>query len=476
MILFAYSIFLILETRNILYRDLDDELRIKVMEIATIINQYQQINRKSVSAYDLMEEFFYNDRFGAGQRRIVDEIWQSQVKTLNLNKDYMNIMNGNGNSLLISGNFESVRDIFSKMKFSAEKLYYLSAGDRNNRLRIVNYPIIFRNKVHLIIQLGTPLSYISKILLRMLLYMVISALLLVTLTSFIGRYIVSRILKPVNMVAERANSISVSDLSKRVEMEKVEDEMRALINSFNDMLRKLESSFKHINDFSSHVAHEIKTPLSIIKGELDLALKHERSTGEYRRVLSSLSEEVERIRKIIIDLLLLSKCEYDQSAYKYDNVNVVNMLKELYEEARMLAVPKQISVSFNYSKEDVYISGDLAHLRRLFLNLISNAIKYTGSRGNIAISLKKSAGEVRVAVADNGEGISKENLAKIFDKFFRAKRDGSQAEAGTGLGLSIARSIATAHRGSIEVESEMNKGTTFTVILPAVDIFASGKD
>jgi two-component system phosphate regulon sensor histidine kinase PhoR len=170
--------------------------------------------------------------------------------------------------------------------------------------------------------------------------------------------------------------------------------------------------------------------------------------------------------KIVEDLLLLSKLEYQPNAFKFEHFDFNVFIEEVFEQAKKLAQPKNISVKLYRSSAPVLIYADGLHLRRMFLNLLNNAVKFTQLGGDIAIKVRPEGKKLLVSVSDNGPGIKSEDLDKIFDRFFHIDRASSASESGTGLGLSIAKSIAKIHQGDIVVKSLLQKGSTFTVILP----------
>lgn len=242
-------------------------------------------------------------------------------------------------------------------------------------------------------------------------------------------------------------------------------EMRRLITAFNAMIERLETSFTHVNEFSSHVAHELKTPLAIVRGEVELALHEPRDVSEYQRVLTVSLEEIDRLIRIIKDLLMLARLDYNPEVFRFEKINLKEFLAEIHEYTGILCAEKGVTSGLMVPEADCFVRADRVHLRRLFLNLIHNAVKFTPSGGDIRIVMAIEGNEVRITVSDTGSGIAPPDLEKIFEKFFRAHD--SSIEAGSGLGLSIALSIARAHKGRITVHSTPGQGSVFTVHLPA---------
>ncbi|MDD4434408.1 MAG: ATP-binding protein [Parabacteroides sp.] len=302
-----------------------------------------------------------------------------------------------------------------------------------------------------------------------LLYILIPIPITLLFGYFIGRVIVVRILRPIKEITDTANNITHEDLSLRVKAENVDEELRSLIQAFNDMVSRLGESFEYITDSSSYIAHELKTPIAIIRGESEFALKKERDKEEYKRVISVSLEETKRMLKIIEDLLLLTKMNYQPDVLKFEQIELTQFIGIIYEQAKILASSKNIIVNIDIPQEAGTINADELHLRRLFLNLIDNAIKFTPASGSISISLEYENQKAIVSIIDTGIGIEEENLPKLFDKFFRIDGTVKDAAPSSGLGLSIAQSIAELHGGEISVTSRAGQGSNFTVSIPLLN-------
>ncbi len=289
--------------------------------------------------------------------------------------------------------------------------------------------------------------------------------LILLLTHFITRQLVNRILQPVYEVTDLAKRITQEDLSARIEPKHFDREMGNLIVSFNEMIARLEESFKHIEQFSYHAAHELKTPLTIIQGEADLLLRRDRPAHEYKQALQIIMEESQRLLKTIDDLLLLTKLDYQQEVFKFERFDFIEFFNEIVEQNRLLAANKGMGIRMNLRNvtSPLTVNGDRLHLRRLFFNIIDNAIKFTPEGGCVEMRVERGHGRVVSFISDTGPGIAPEDLIKIFEKFYKADSSGS------GLGLSIAYTIAKLHHGDIQVDSQAGHGTTFKVILPLWD-------
>jgi len=465
-ILIVFSSVIYYSVRNILYQDLDKDLRIKAEEIAHILAAYEQVQR-SERSLGLVPNILRSEGLYEIQKVIIDDLWKSEIQTLNLNTDYINVSNNYGRSLLVSNNFtESISSLFrERLPFSLKRVVCKSLLNDKVKLRVINLPVSYQRS-QLVVQIGTPLDPLTKELNQILVFIIAAVAILLVLTSFIGGVFARDILKPIMAVANLADNITHKDLTARIKEQQTDEEMRHLVNSFNAMIGRLEQSFSHINEFSSYVAHELKTPLAIIKGELELALEEDKNPKEYKMVLENCLEETERTIMVIKDLLLLARLDYKPDTFKFEKFNIVKFIDEVYEQSKVFASSKNIEVKLNAPKKNIFINGDKVHLRRLFLNLITNAVKFTPHKGQMDISITVEASNAHVDITDTGVGISGENLSKIFNKFFRVRKGEQTPEPGTGLGLNIALSIAKAHKGDIKVKSRLRQGATFTVILP----------
>jgi signal transduction histidine kinase len=244
-----------------------------------------------------------------------------------------------------------------------------------------------------------------------------------------------------------------------------DDEIGRLTLTIIDMIRRLHDSFAQIRQFSADASHELRTPLTIVRGEIELALRSTKSPDEYRFVLESTLEEILRLTSIIDNLLMLAKADKGLYRPEFSEVNLGSLIEELFEDSEVLASRKNIRISLDIGTP-ITIVGDRLRLRQLFLNLIDNAIKYTPEGGNVALAVERHNGAAVFRISDSGIGIPEEDLPKVFDRFYRVDKARSREMGGTGLGLSIAKWIAELHRGTIDVQSELHRGSVFTVKLP----------
>jgi heavy metal sensor kinase len=466
-ILVVFSGVLFSITRHILYRDVDDRLRMKATEIVNILKSYEKLKQTETQQQHLINKLLgLEDR----ARLIVDDLWRSNIRALSLADDYINILNVHGQPIIRSRNFDPpIDDLFrQQLPLTPDFMVFKSLRHSPGRLRAISLPFSYDNRHLLIIQIATPLDSVIHVLTRLLYFIIGSILFILALTSFMGGFFARRILKPVLNVTRIADDISHTDLNLRIPETASDDEMQGLIRSLNAMIGRLETAFAHVNQFSSHVAHELKTPLAIVKGEMELALRETRSADEYQRVLAVSLEEIDRLVRIVRDLLLLARLDYSPDVFSFEVFDMSVFLADIRDQSRILADPRQIDMVLDVPGTPVMIRGDRTHLRRLFLNLIHNAVKFTPENGRIRVGLEIGEGQARVMVSDTGKGIPARDMEKVFTPFFHTRPDGPDAEPGSGLGLSIAQAIAKAHKGEITVQSPPGQGATFTVRLPLV--------
>jgi heavy metal sensor kinase len=277
-----------------------------------------------------------------------------------------------------------------------------------------------------------------------------------------GYFFMKRVFAPVHNIVTLARNITAEDLSHRIEGIDSKDEIGELADTLNEMIARLDSSFQQIRQFSGDVAHELKTPLTALKGELEVALRKERSPEEYREILTSLLEDTNNLGKIIEDLLFLSRMDANSIPLSFTELSLDEVVLEVYESTLRMAQDKQITLALA-SIDAAEITGDAGLITRLLTNLMVNAIHYTPEGGKIELTVEASEKMIGVTLQDTGIGIPEEALPHIFDRFYRVDQSRSHETGGSGLGLAIVQKIAEIHNARIEVESWVGKGTTFKV-------------
>ena len=274
----------------------------------------------------------------------------------------------------------------------------------------------------------------------------------ILLTGFLGWFAARRGLAPVRNIAQVAKGISATRLGDRLPRESVPAELTDLAASFNDMLGRLEDSFRRLSDFSSDLAHELRTPVSNLMTQTHVALSRPRSAEEYREILYSNIEEYDRLARMIADMLFLAKADNDLIVPHRENIDLATQVDELIGFYEALADEQGVRVSRIGIGS---ISGDRLMIRRAISNLLSNAIRHTPRGGAIKVEVRDLGNDgVRIAVENPGQAIPPEHLRRLFDRFYRVDACRQRIGEGAGLGLAITKSIVEAHGGAISVSAE----------------------
>jgi signal transduction histidine kinase len=334
----------------------------------------------------------------------------------------------------------------------------------NGPYRMVDFLISRPEIPPLILQVAVPLTMLvterSQIV-RLLWTLIPLALLA---AAFGGLFVARRALIPMQNIIGSARAIEPHELSKRIDVP-AETETRDLALTLNDLLSRLQTAFQSQEQFIADASHQLKTPLAIMRGEIDVyRAKIEGSEGA--TLLGSLSQEINQLAKMVDDLLLLARFDSGSFAPQFSRVRIDEVLIEAIRQLNRLAREQQVEIEFTLEggsdeAADLETKGDFDLLRGLFFNLIENSIKYSPKPGKTTVQIKDEGTDVRVDISDRGVGISTEDMGRIFDRFYR----GGQSQhkiPGVGLGLSIASRIARFHAADLTVNSSVGVGTTFT--------------
>src|SRR5262249_6915525 len=374
--------------------------------------------------------------------------------------------------------------------------------------------------------LGDVAAQLSSI--RRLFYIALpGALLIAGLGGFL---MAKKSLAPVMEMSDQAERIGASNLHERLHVENRTDELGRLAGVFNELLSRLDGSFRSMRQFMADASHELRTPLSIVRGEADIALSQERDAAEYRAALEIIQDESARLSRIVEDMLELARADAGQRPLNISRFYVNDIVEECCRSMHVLSVAKGVSLGMTPSS-DIAITGDEDLVRRMILNLLDNAIKYTPAGGSVSVGLSrrpkltaespdppvqhpfsgsdlqgpraslharafdpdtpvrsgqpflgphaslraKASGHdiprtpvmVDIVISDTGIGVPAELAGQVFDRFYRGAQARTDHPRGTGLGLAIARWIAESHGGSITLNTLNDSGSTFTISLPA---------
>ncbi len=327
------------------------------------------------------------------------------------------------------------------------------------------------------IRLGQSLQALSGARRQLLLVLGVAIPIALLLGSFGGLLLAHQALAPVDRITSAAEQIAKGDLTERVPAPAKMDEIGRLAATFNHMISRLQAAFERQKQFTSDASHELRTPLAVMRGDIEITLRRERTAEEYQRVLSSSLEEIVRLSRLIEDLLMLARADAGRVELRCEPLDLQALCQQMVEYIAPLAEQREQTLVYNApepaktddGEEDdlVIINADVQRIKQLLLNLLDNAIKYTEPQGSIALGLKVEAQTAVLTVTDTGRGIPAEDLPHIFERFFRrSAKTADRSASGFGLGLSIVKWIVDAHGGSITAQSEVGKGTTFTVRFP----------
>ena len=382
---------------------------------------------------------------------------------------FFQILDEEGHPVYHSRGFESIQypsyeKVVTNSGVGRKTREDIASIDRKRLFRVVSTPVSKDGRLIFIIQLGTHLDFVRKSLLGFTWSLLATLPIVLILGSLGGWVLARRALSPIGYIASKAQSITSENLSERLISRGTGDEMDDLIRTINEMIGRLEASFKRMAEFTADTSHELRTPLCAMRGEAEVLLSKARSPEEYQESLVRFIEEYDRLNQLISDLILLSKFDTTQVELRRIPLRLDHLIEEMGSLFQVLAEQKELGFEVDVH-EEVILMGDKVRLQQLFTNLIDNAIKYTPG-GSIRLILEKQGETALVKVQDTGIGISKDEQEKIFRRFYRVDKSRSKETGGVGLGLSIAEWIARAHGGRIEVESELNQGSTFTVYLP----------
>ena len=291
---------------------------------------------------------------------------------------------------------------------------------------------------------------------------------LVLVAAVVGYWMSRRALGPVDALVHTAREIGGANLHSRLQKLNTGDELERLADTLNEMLDRIETAFLRVTQFTADASHELRTPVSLIRTEAELALRRSRGIAEYQESMRHILLEAERTTVLIEELLALARADSGREALHMEPVNLRHTLGSVVDGWKQVAAIRDLEFCAAIDNLEAFVMGDEVMLRRLADILLDNAFKYTPTPGSVRLSLEQKPDSAVITVQDSGVGIAQEDQSKIFERFYRVDKARSRALGGTGLGLAIAQWIVTQHGGSITVESRLGAGATFRVELPKI--------
>jgi len=294
-----------------------------------------------------------------------------------------------------------------------------------------------------------------------------AGVLLVLLVASLGGYFLARkSLAPIALMNAQTQRITAENLSSRLDVTNPRDELGQLATTINALLARLDATFTEQQRFIADASHELRTPLAVLRGETEVALEQNRGAEDYRESLALIKDEAERLTRIVENLFILARQPVDQHSIMKEPLRLNEVVSECVRSAQVLATQRGLRLHLDGATSEVHFTGDDEMLKRMLLNLLDNAVKYTSPGGDVGVALSTQNGSARIVVTDSGIGIPSADQPRIFDRFYRVDKARSRALGGAGLGLSIAKWIVEAHGGTIAVQSIPTQGSEFIVDLP----------
>lgn len=347
----------------------------------------------------------------------------------------------------------------------ADRTQYRSVADEDGEtLRIVSLPVRAEGTVVGALQVGLDRDEIDGALAQLLAALALAGPLVLLVAAGGGYLLAGRALRPVAAITDLAARIGGRDLHARLDLDLPDDELGRLARTFDRMLARIEDTFERQRRFTGDAAHELRTPLSLMRSQVDLALARPRSAEAYREALRGLDGDLERLTGLVGTLLTLARADTGRlvpEAARFDLAGTVSLVLDQY-----VGTAAEAGVALRDESSPAPLVGDEDLLVQLLVNLVDNALTHTPRGGTVAVGCETVDGHVRLWVADTGSGIAPEHQGRVFDRFYRVDSGRTRSHGGVGLGLAICRAIAEAHGGAIMLTSTVGQGTTVELRLP----------
>ena len=408
-----------------------------------------------------MEEVFNNINWENDSIQInkMPEWDEAEHQQIEVNPTFIQIVNIDGKAIFKSINLQ---DDYLLIHPNNNKTSFYNTTINTQKIRQGQFPIINKNKKTIgYLTIGVSQEESSSVLHNLFIVLCFTYLILVFVLYLIMYYVASKAIKPVQKLIQSASQINESNISSRLPLPNNKDEIYKLATTFNDLLNRIENSIEQQKQFTADASHEMRTPLTIIKGTLEVLLRKERTPEQYEKKINEVISQTDRLSYLFDQLLQLARAESNNTIIKKEKIILKEKIEHLINGGDLLLNKNQIKYNI---PSNCLVFADAALLDRILENIISNAIKYNTPNGNITFEWNEKSNSL--LIKDEGIGISKDQQPYLFNRFYRADNSRSSEIKGNGLGLSIVKKLCELQHIKISVESAENKGTSFTLQFP----------
>ncbi|WP_300564639.1 HAMP domain-containing sensor histidine kinase [Flavobacterium sp.] len=391
---------------------------------------------------------------------IDQEEWREREhREINIDPVFVQITDLNGVSIEKSPNLNGHSLSLNKL----EKEVFYTTKFQGQTIRQAQVPIAIKGKTKAYLLIAMSLEDATSVLNNLSRVLSILYPIVLLLLFVFARFIAGRSIRPINAIIETSNVISQENLKSRITLPQNKDELYTLSLTINNLLDRIESAIDREKQFTSDASHEFRTPLSVIKGTLEVLIRKPREKEEYENKINFCISEVDRLNNLVDQLLLLARFENQKQSVVIETISLNDIINETVNRFSDKIQMKEVTVIQSFSKE-FQTATDAYFVSIIFSNLLSNALKYSNPKGTISILLTDENERIRCKIKDNGIGISTDDLDKIYNQFYRSEPSNHPDVKGTGLGLSIVKKLSTILQIDLQIESQVDKGTTVTLL------------
>lgn len=390
------------------------------------------------------------------------ECMEREHNTVGVDPVFIEFLDINGNLIDKSPNLKSSNLLYNP---NQEDNVFFNGELAEKRIRQVQVPIQNENGTrvgHLLVAVAREGSEVVLEALRHILLFTYPIILIILF--FVARFIAGRSIKPINHIIDTSNKITRDNLTERIPLPHNKDELYVLSDTINQLLNRIEKTIEREKSFTSYASHEFRTPLAVLKGTLEVLIRKPRSPEEYEEKVTYCIKEIDRLNHLVDDLLILTRFENQKQSLHIDTVKIDSVIKDALKYLSANIQQKNIDIDYLSFSDDIDIQTDKYLFTTVLSNILSNAIKYSHSKGRVGIQLQKENNAIICEVKDAGIGIPEKDMEKIFDKFYRSA---DRAEIkGFGLGLSIVKRFCSLLNIEVEFFSREGIGTTVRLRIP----------